>query len=275
MIDLMERRMARMATASFAILMAAGIAALAAPADRPRDKDVKQLIERIDHERDRFEDQLSGQLKHSVIRGPSGEVDVARYLDDLQDNIGKLKDRFTAEYAASEEATVVLRQASDIQRFISAQPPNFDGASEWNRLAGSLSELAAVYGTSFPISAGQQARRMNDREVKSSVEGVAKSADRFKNELDDSLKKDKTVDKAARETAVRSAEGLKKDAERLASTIDDEKPASGEAKALLQQASAIRAASSAHALSPAAQASWASVEGGLDKVAQAFSLPAR
>lgn len=264
----------RFSVAACAALLVALLAGPAAAAERPRDKDVKQLIERVDHERDRFEDQLSGQLKNSVIRNPSGEYNVARYLDDLQDNTGKLKDRFKPEYAASEEVTTVLRQGSDIQRFMSTLPPNFDGASEWNRLAGSLGELAAAYGTSFPIPAGQQARRMNDREVKGAADEVARSADRFKNELDDSLKKDKTVDKAAREASVRAAEGLKKDAERLASTIDDEKPASGEAQALLQHASTIRAAS-AHVPSPAAQATWGSIEGGLGKVAQAFSLSAR
>lgn len=38
---------------------------------------------------------------------------------------------------------------------------------------------------------------------------------------------------------------------------------------------ALRAASSGRALSPAAQTAWGSVEGGLDKVGQAFGLPAR
>ena len=53
-----------------------------------------------------------------------------------------MKERFKPEYAASAEVTTVLRQASDIQRFMATQPPNFDGASEWNRLNASLNELA-------------------------------------------------------------------------------------------------------------------------------------
>ena len=60
-------------------------------ADRLTDKDVKQLLERIDDERDRFEDQLDGKLKRSIIRGPGGEVNVEKYLDDLQENVDKLK----------------------------------------------------------------------------------------------------------------------------------------------------------------------------------------
>ena len=256
-----------------------GAAALVAPptalAERLSDKDVKALIDRIDQERDRFEDQLDGKLKRSIIRGRGGEVDVERYLDDLQENVDNLKERFTPEYAASAEATTVLRQGSDIKRFMATQPPNLDGASEWNRLAASLGELGAAYGTTMPMAEGQQARRLNDREVRKAADDVAKSADRFRKDLDSSLKNDKTVDKAAREAAVREADALKKDAQELASVIGDERPASGEAKALINRAAAIRAASAGRGLSPAAQTAWGSVESGLDKVAQAFGMPAR
>jgi hypothetical protein len=249
--------------------------ATAVAAERLTDKDVKQLLERIDDERDRFEDQLDGKLKRSIIRGPAGEVNVERYLDDLQENVDKLKGRFTPQYAASAEVTTVLRQGSDIQRYMATLPADFDGASEWNRLAASLGNLASAYGTTFPLAEGQAARRFNDAEVRKAANDVSKEADQFKKGLDSSLKADKTVDKATRESAVKEADTLKQDAHRLASTIGDGKPASGEAQALLQRAAAIRTAAQSRTLSPAAQAAWSSVETGLTKVAQAFGLPAR
>ena len=251
------------------------LVAQVASADRLPDKDIKQLLERIHNERDRFEDQLDGKLKHSIIRGDRGEVDVEKYLDDLQDNVNKLKDRFTTQYAASAEVTTVLRQATDIQRYMSTLPPNFDGASEWTRLAASLGELAANYGTTLPLPEGAQARRMNDGELKKAAEDVAKSADQFKKDLDSSLKTDKTIDVATREASVKEADGVKQDAKKLASAVGDGKPASGEAKALLDSAARMRASTSGRPLSPAAQTAWESVEGGLGKVAFAFGLPAR
>lgn len=270
-----SRALYRPTVAACALAVAALVAMPVALADRLSDKDIKALIERIHHERDRFEDQLDGKLKRSILRGPGGEVHVERYLDDLQENVGQLKDRFTSEYAASAEATTVLRQGSDIQRFMASQPPNFDGASEWTRLAASLGDLAAAYGTTMPLPEGQQARRVNDREVRTAADNLAKSADRFKKDLDSSLKNDKTVDKATREAAVNGADALKNDAKELASAVGDGRPASGEAKALLDSAAAIRAASSGRTLSPAAQTAWGSVESGLDKLAQAFGMAAR
>ena len=241
-------------------------------AERLTDKDVRALLDRIDDERDRFEDQLDGKLKRSILRGPRGEVDVERYLDDLQENVDRLKERFKSDYAASAEVTAVLRQASDIHRFMATQPPDLDGASEWNRLSASFGTLATAYGTRLPVPDGDVARRLNDREVKKTAEELGKSADRFKNDLESSLRKDPAVDPAALSAAVSDADALKQDAKRLASVVGDGRPASGEAQAVLERASRVSAASAGRTLSPAAQASWREVETGLDAVARAFGL---
>ena len=63
----------RLMTAAGAVVVAVLVAKPAVSADRLPDKDVKSLIERIDKERDRFEDQLDGKIKSSIIRNPGGE----------------------------------------------------------------------------------------------------------------------------------------------------------------------------------------------------------
>ena len=263
-------------------MMAAGPALVAAllvtplvAAERMSDKAVRDLIVRIDNERDRFEDHLDGKFKHSIVRGDKGEVDVEHYLDDLQENVKKLEDRFKGEYAASAEVTTVLRQGSDIQRYMATLPPDFNGASEWNRLSSSLKELAAAYSTTFPMPEGQTARRYNDDEVKAAAKGVAKSADEFKKQLESSLKANASIDAATRSAAVQDVDTLKQKADKLASTVGDDKPASGEAQAVLDQAAKIRGFTGGHPPSPAAQSAWAPVQENLDRVAQAFGLSAR
>jgi hypothetical protein len=260
------------ATAAFAF-PGTSAAKQAPTGERLNDKDVKELLDRIDNNRDRFEDQLDGKLKRSIIRGPGGEVNVEKYLDDLQENMDKLKGRFTPQYAASAEVTTVLRQGTDIQRYMSTLPANFDGASEWNRLAASLGELAASYGTTLPLPEGQQARRLNDGEVKKTAEAISKNADEYRKQLDASLKKDKTVDKATRENAVKDAAVLKDDAKRLGSLVGDGKPASGEARALLQQVAAIQSANAGKNLPPAVLTAWGAMQGDLAKISQAFGIP--
>ena len=127
-------------------LLAIGVAPSAASADRLNDKDVKELMVQVDENRDRFEDQLDGKLKQSILRGPRGEVNVGEFLDDLQANVDKMKDRFTPQYAASAEVTTVLRQGTDIQRYMSTQPPDFDGVERMEPSVVEPGQLAAVYG---------------------------------------------------------------------------------------------------------------------------------
>ena len=66
--------------------------------DRLTDKDVKAVIEAVDHGRDRFHDQLDGKVKDSILREPTREVNVAKFLDDFKDNVDRLKDRFESKY---------------------------------------------------------------------------------------------------------------------------------------------------------------------------------
>jgi hypothetical protein len=113
------------------------------------------------------------------------------------------------------------------------------------------------------------------REVQKAADELAKSADRFKKELDSSLKKDKAIDKATREAAVMEADSLKQDAKELASVVGDGRPASGEAKALLDRAARIREASSGRQVPPTARAAWSSIESGLTAIGQGFGMPAR
>ena len=62
-------------------------------------------------------------VKSSTIHGPRGDVNVENLLQDLQDNVHKLKDRFKSGYAGNEEVTTVLRLGNAVQRYMSTQPP--------------------------------------------------------------------------------------------------------------------------------------------------------
>ena len=244
----------------------------AAPAARMTDKEVKELIDRVDEDRDRFEDQLDGKVKHTVLRGPAGEVDVSKFLDDLQENVDKLKGRFENDYSAGSEVATVLRQGSAVQRHMSTQPPNMKGASEWNRLAGSLNQLAVAYGTTFPTPDAAAVRRIGDHEIADAASKMADAADQFRKRLDDALKLETHIPQASREAAVAEANGLKKDADALADRLKDNKPASGEATALLMRAAQIQKTAATLSLPSSAKDAWMGVRAPLATIAQGFNL---
>ena len=246
----------------------------APPPARVSDEEVKALLERIDNERDRFEDQLDGEVKRSIIRNQSGEFNVERYLDDLQENVKNMRERYKPEYAAGNEVAIVLRQGAEIQRGMSQRPPNFKGASEWNQLSSSLGQLAAVYGNTFPITDGTPVRRISDTEVIEAAAQTEAAADKFRKQLDSALKMDKTFSLANRQAAVQEADSLKRDAKALRERVKDGKPSSGEATQLVERAARIQEAGAKLPLTPAAKTAWSGVVKPLTTIAHGFNIPA-
>ena len=108
------------AAASLGAALMLGVPVMAQAPDRLTDKDVKALIDTADEGRDRFEDQLDGKVKDAVLRGPSGEVNVSRFLDDFQENMDRLKNRFKPDYAARPWR---MWRASDFRRVEGVEGP--------------------------------------------------------------------------------------------------------------------------------------------------------
>jgi hypothetical protein len=244
--------------------------ALAQTVERLTDKDVKTLIEAVDNGRDRFEDQLDGKLKASILRGQSGEVNVARFLDDFQENLDRLKERFKPEYAASIEVATVLRQGSAVHRFMKQQSPDLKGSSEWDHLSGDLGRLAVVYGTKFPLEEGAVVRRINDGEAAGAAAEIEAQADEFKDEVN----REKTLAKPAKDGLKGAADLVKANAKALKSRLKDSKPATAEARQLFDAIRKMDESTKGLDLSPGSLTLMGSFRGPLATLQQAFGVVA-
>jgi hypothetical protein len=253
----------------FIAVIAMATASPAIAADRLTDRDLKELVSRIEQGRDRFDDALDGRLKRSIVRGPSGEANVGDFLNDFQENIDRLEERLKPEYAASAEAGTLLRQATAIDRFFRSQPPGTKGESEWNRLAADLKSLGAAYGADFPLPENAVVRRLGDGEVAAALDEIARSAGALKKSLDRELKQDKSLDKPTREAAVREADQLSKDAKAVRSRVNDGKPSSAEADRLLERAARLQSFIQAHQV-PTSASAWPGIRSRLEAIAGAY-----
>lgn len=241
----------------------------AAQEERLSDKDVKQLIDDLDHSRDRFEDALDGDFKSSIIRGLKGEVNVSAYLDDLQENVKRLKERFTQEYSASKEVETVLKQGTEINTYIKAQPGEIKGGSEWDTMARHLGRLATAYGTSFPIAGDASVRRINDAEAAATAEMIAKNADQLKKQLD----QEKSLPKPVIEAAKQDVDQLMKQAKIVKSRANDSKPATAETRQLIDMARKVGGFMTAQtSLMPGTTSAWGAIQGPLDKLQEAYRI---
>ena len=237
--------------------------------DRLTDKDVKELVTRIESGRDKFDNELDGDFKRKVVRGPSGEVSVANFLNDFQQNIDRIEERMKDDYAASAEVATMLRQATLINGFFKQNPAGTRAESEWNRLASDLKALANAYGADFPLAENAAVRRIGDGELASAIDEIAKTSDRFKDSLDNDLKKVTTVDNASRAAAVDLADQFTKEAKELRDLVKDGDPSSAEAKQFMTNASKLREFVGRHQL-PTATGVWSGTSSHLQKIAAAY-----
>jgi hypothetical protein len=237
--------------------------------ERMSDKDVKQVLEDLDRARDRFEDALDGKFKASILRGPRGEVNVGAYLDDLQENVKRLKERFTPDYSASKEAETVLKQGTDINTYIKSLPGEIKGGSEWDTMARHLGRLSAAYGTSFPLPADAPVRRINDTEAALTADQIARGADQLKKQLD----QEKTLAKPVRDGAKKDLDNLIRQAKTVKSRASDSKPATAEVRQLVDMARKVGEFFSAQpALMPGTLSAWGGLRAPLDTLHQAYGI---
>ena len=255
----------RLIAASLCCVLVAAGGASAQTGDRLTDKEVKALLDAVDKGRDRFEDQLDGTLKDSILRLPNGEVNVARFLDDLQENTGRLKERFTSEYAASAEVAAVLRQSTAIDTFMKGKP-GIKGGSEWDSLAANLSRLAAVYGTTFPLQGDAPVRRINDAEAAEAAAAIEEQADQFKG----AVNREQGLAKPAKDGLKSQADLVKNAAKTLKSRLNDSKRSTSEARQLFAAMSKMR--ESAGNLTQTSLALLGQMQAPLTTLSQAFGV---
>ena len=253
------------------ILVVCAVTLWSAPAfvqvpERLSDVDIKALLAQVDDDRDKFEGNLDGGFKGSTIRTTTGETKVSGALQDYQDNVKKLKDRFTPDYAASAEVATVLKQGTAIDKFMQSQAVTMKGRSEWDRQAMSLKRLAAAYGTTFPLPDGASVRRMNDKETAGAAAAIATAADRFKSDID----KNKTLAKPVKDAAKKDVELLGDLANTVKSRLNDGKPATSELKQLIDQLGKVQTFVGANAMP--SMANWQTLQGSFTKLQQGFGL---
>ena len=243
----------------------------AGAADRLTDRDVKELVSRIEQGRDKFDNALDDKFKKSIVRRDAGEVNVKEYMNDFQEAIDRLEKRLKPEDAASAEAAAVLRQASAMSRFFAQQPPGMRGVSEWNRLEADLRTLARTYAADFPLAEGASVRRIGDREVAAAADAVGKAGQTLKKSLDADAKTDPGLDKTARQTIAVAADELSKAAKALTGRVKEGKPSSAEADVVLAQANKVDGLLEARKAA-ASTAAWTAASTPLKTLSSAYAV---
>ena len=246
--------------------------ALALETERVSDRELKDAVKSLQKSASRFDKKLDREIRNAVVRSPSGEMDMKRFLEDFADNIGKIDDRYRGSYAASAEALTVLRQGNDLKDFM-VRHPGIDGAAEWQLLEADLARLANTYTSPWPIDpASPQVRRIGDKEFS----GALETMDRGIAEVSRSVKKQaKNLPEEQQDVAaelLREAELAEELLGPVRTKLKRGDPALAEARILLDKAAAIETRLGQIQVDERTRQAWSGTRNAVGKFAQGCGL---
>ncbi len=144
---------------SFMLIVGAssGPAVQAQQAYRVSDRQISDLLRRLDQNSGRFRNSLDSSLDRSRTDGTRAEDDINAFVRDFDDSVEQLRQRFNDRRSVAADVEAVLQKAAVIDNFMgrnfgASQPQN-----DWSALKTDLDTLASAYGVSW-----QWDRRTND-----------------------------------------------------------------------------------------------------------------
>ncbi len=267
---------APVATAEAPTLKDASGPLLVTARERLTDQDVKDLLESIEKKRAAFEAALDDKVKNSTIQGERGEVNTNEFFDDLQDQVRRVRERFSSNYSASSEVLSLLQYATRLDAWASTQPAGFRGSREWGVLATDFRRLSAAYNSSLlrpgQKALGAQARRLNDAELVTVAASVEKNMDAFRSAYDSALAANKNLTPATHKTAIQNVDAMKSNARALNAALGNKQKGVAEANALFKGSAGMIDATLKLPPNSSAAAAWAPVREDLSKVALAYEV---
>jgi hypothetical protein len=197
-----------------ALFAANGAAQVIGQPYRLSDKDVEQIIHRIEQQSDRFRSSLDDSLDKSRFNGTNREDDINTFVKEFYEQTKTLHDKFDDHKSTAPDVQSVLERAVRIDGFMRRNRLSSRAQDDWSTLKTNLDELAAAYEVSwrwFNYSTGYPPARndypaisetypngaivsgvpyrVTDREVEKLLHRIEGQSDKFRSALDSALDK--------------------------------------------------------------------------------------
>lgn len=131
--------------------------------------------------------------------------------------------------------------------------------------------LLSVTASSVPAFA-QAPTRLSDDQVERLLERIEKSADKFRESIDDALDKSRADDSKLEKDINRFVQAFENATDRLEKRFDDDKSSSADVEEVLTRAASINSMMAHHRFNDRAQADWRLLRGDLNELARAYGV---
>ncbi|HEX8352410.1 MAG TPA: YMGG-like glycine zipper-containing protein [Pyrinomonadaceae bacterium] len=276
----------------FAVL---GLGLTATQAQTPRtyrvnDRQVDNLLRRIETDADRFRSSFSMALDRSRHNGTSTEDQLNGYVQNFETATDQLRSRFNSRNAAAADVENVLRQAAFLNDFMMSNRLDAAASNDWTTLRADLDALARAYNVTWDWSrqsgatygapgygnagAAQTgaAYRISDRQLDAIIRRVENGADRFRANLGTALNRSTYNGTRAEDNINQFVRDFETATDQLRSRFDGRTSVAGDVENVLRQATYIDDFMTRQTLSVRAENDWTTLKGDLNQLASAYSV---
>ncbi len=113
------------------------------------DKEVEDIIHRLESQSDRFRKSLDSALDKSRFDGTRQEDDINAFVKDFYKETKTLHSHFDSHKSTTSDVQTVLDRAAQIDQFMRRNRLKKDAQKDWAVLRAYLDELARVYSVTW------------------------------------------------------------------------------------------------------------------------------
>lgn len=258
-------------------LAVAGAGTATARQDAPyrvSDRQLRELVNRIDTHRGAFHASFSQALDRSRVKGNLADGEIDRSESAFEQAADLLRDRLNDARADRSDAASLLRCASSIDRFMTRNQLDKPAQSDWETLRLDMDDLARAYGMAWRPSAASQnvADRVDDRHVDLLLKQIREKADRFDRSLEGAFDRGRIDEVEGKDAIHLAVRDFKQAADRLRDRLKGRQADIADVEEVLRRGAVIDGIMQRHQLTARAEQNWLSLRGDLDRLARASNI---
>jgi archaellum component FlaC len=244
------------------------------------DKQVGQIIRRVENQANAFRKSLDESLDKSRLDGTKREDDINAFIKEFDKETARLHDHFDNHKSAGADVEAVLNRAVRIDEFMSRHSLTERPHNEWRTLKANLDELAQAYNVSWrwntysPIGSpvSEVPYRPNDKDVEQIIHRIEKQSDQFRASLDSDLDESR-IDGTKREDDINAfVKTFYEETKRFHDLFDSRKSTATDVQSVLDRAARIDQFMRRYPLTDKAQNDWSTLRGNLDDLARVYNV---
>jgi archaellum component FlaC len=277
-----------------ALLFVITCLAIAAPARaqvvgapyRITDKEVEQILKRIENQSNNFRHSLDASLDRSRLNGTNREDDINSFMKNFEEQTKRLRDRFDDHKSVAADVEAVLNGAASIDQFVYRQRLNERAQNDWSTLRASLDDLARAYNVAWrwegvavltpsTVATGTAVGlpyRLTDKEIERILHRIENQSGKFRGSLDSALDRSRLNDTDREDDINSFIKEFDQEVKRLHDRFDDRKSVAADVQSVLDHAARIDNFMRRRGLGERAEREWSALRANLDQLAEAYSV---